>query len=134
MVGSILGSAVSSPKASHVVADVIITNKIDEQKRTYDDDRALFSDPRRTTRPDSCRRWFNPTFSTDELILAKDDLERRVMMNIVGSVCDGDEVWLLTAGGAPFAALAPLMRHGLQWSLPRPLLTALGTDLSRHGL
>jgi hypothetical protein len=108
MVGSILGSAVSSPKASHVVADVIITNKIDEQKRTYDDDRALFSDPRRTTRPDSCRRWFNPTFSTD--------------------------VWLLTAGGAPFAALAPLMRHGLQWSLPRPLLTALGTDLSRHGL
>ena len=36
--------------------------------------------------------------------LAKDDTERRVLINTVGPVWDGNEVWLLTAGGATFAA------------------------------
>ncbi len=37
-------------------------------------------------------------------ILAKDERERRVMVNTIGPVWDGNEVWLLTAGGATFAA------------------------------
>lgn len=37
-------------------------------------------------------------------ILAKGDKERRVMINTIGPVWDGNEVWLLTAGGATFAA------------------------------
>jgi cytochrome bd ubiquinol oxidase subunit II len=32
------------------------------------------------------------------------ELERRVMINAIGPVWDGNEVWLLTAGGATFAA------------------------------
>jgi cytochrome d ubiquinol oxidase subunit II len=36
--------------------------------------------------------------------LPKDDDERRVMMNTIGPWWDGNEVWLLTAGGAMFAA------------------------------
>ncbi|GAA3811822.1 cytochrome d ubiquinol oxidase subunit II [Nocardioides panacisoli] len=36
--------------------------------------------------------------------LAKDDTERRVMINTIGPVWDGNEVWLLVAGGATFAA------------------------------
>lgn len=36
--------------------------------------------------------------------LAKDEKERRVMYNTVGPVWDGNEVWVLTAGGAIFAA------------------------------
>jgi len=36
--------------------------------------------------------------------LAKDDRERRVMINTIGPVWDGNEVWVLTAGGATFAA------------------------------
>jgi len=36
--------------------------------------------------------------------LAKDDRERRVLINTIGPVWDGNEVWLLTAGGATFAA------------------------------
>src|SRR4051812_11620235 len=36
--------------------------------------------------------------------LAKDDTEKRVLINAVGPVWDGNEVWLLTAGGATFAA------------------------------
>jgi cytochrome d ubiquinol oxidase subunit II len=38
------------------------------------------------------------------LFVAKDDRERRVMLNAVGPVWDGNEVWLLTGGGALFAA------------------------------
>ena len=36
--------------------------------------------------------------------LAKTDTERRVLINTVGPVWDGNEVWLVTAGGVTFAA------------------------------
>ncbi|WP_431709608.1 cytochrome d ubiquinol oxidase subunit II [Glutamicibacter uratoxydans] len=36
--------------------------------------------------------------------MARNDRERRVMLNTIGPVWDGNEVWLLTAGGATFAA------------------------------
>ncbi len=36
--------------------------------------------------------------------LGKDDQDRRVIINTIGPVWDGNEVWLLTAGGAMFAA------------------------------
>jgi len=36
--------------------------------------------------------------------LGRNDAERRVMINTIGPVWDGNEVWLLTAGGAMFAA------------------------------
>jgi cytochrome bd ubiquinol oxidase subunit II len=37
-------------------------------------------------------------------LLARDERERRVLINTIGPVWDGNEVWLLTAGGATFAA------------------------------
>jgi cytochrome d ubiquinol oxidase subunit II len=37
-------------------------------------------------------------------VLARDDRERRVLINTIGPVWDGNEVWLLVAGGATFAA------------------------------
>ncbi|TDB89273.1 cytochrome d ubiquinol oxidase subunit II, partial [Micromonospora fluostatini] len=37
-------------------------------------------------------------------VLGRDDRERRVMINTIGPVWDGNEVWLITAGGAMFAA------------------------------
>jgi cytochrome d ubiquinol oxidase subunit II len=37
-------------------------------------------------------------------VLARDDRERRLMINTIGPVWDGNEVWVLTAGGATFAA------------------------------
>ncbi|WP_028473528.1 cytochrome d ubiquinol oxidase subunit II [Nocardioides alkalitolerans] len=37
-------------------------------------------------------------------VLARDETERRVLINTVGPVWDGNEVWLLVAGGATFAA------------------------------
>ncbi len=37
-------------------------------------------------------------------IVAKQDNERRVVVNSIGPIWDGNEVWLLTAGGAMFAA------------------------------
>jgi cytochrome d ubiquinol oxidase subunit II len=36
--------------------------------------------------------------------VSKDDLDRRVLVNAIGPTWDGNEVWLLTAGGATFAA------------------------------
>ena len=37
-------------------------------------------------------------------VLAKDEKERRVLLNTIGPVWDANEVWLLVAGGATFAA------------------------------
>ncbi|WP_067178102.1 cytochrome d ubiquinol oxidase subunit II [Microtetraspora niveoalba] len=37
-------------------------------------------------------------------VLGKDDTDRRIMINSIGPVWDGNEVWLLVAGGATFAA------------------------------
>lgn len=39
--------------------------------------------------------------------LAKDEKEKATLRRAVGPVWDGNEVWLLTAGGALFAAFAP---------------------------
>src|SRR5512136_821976 len=39
-----------------------------------------------------------------ENFLGTNDAEKRVMINTVGPVWDGNEVWLITAGGATFAA------------------------------
>ncbi|GAB2968968.1 cytochrome d ubiquinol oxidase subunit II [Actinotalea caeni] len=36
--------------------------------------------------------------------LSRDDTERRLVINTIGPVWDGNEVWLLVAGGATFAA------------------------------
>ncbi len=36
--------------------------------------------------------------------LGKNDAERRVIINSIGPVWDGNEVWMITAGGASFAA------------------------------
>jgi cytochrome d ubiquinol oxidase subunit II len=38
------------------------------------------------------------------LFVARTDLERRQVLNSIGPVWDGNEVWLITAGGALFAA------------------------------
>ena len=35
---------------------------------------------------------------------AKNDVERRMLINSIGPVWDGNEVWMITAGGAMFAA------------------------------
>ena len=37
-------------------------------------------------------------------VLAHDETDRRVVINTIGPVWDGNEVWLLVAGGATFAA------------------------------
>lgn len=36
--------------------------------------------------------------------LGRDDVDRRLMVNAIGPVWDGNEVWLIVAGGATFAA------------------------------
>lgn len=57
-------------------------------------------------------------------VLGKDPTERRVMVNAIGPTWDGNEVWLLTAGGAMFAAF-PGWYSTLFSGLYMPLLLVL---------
>ncbi|ASR33739.1 cytochrome d ubiquinol oxidase subunit II [Prauserella marina] len=57
-------------------------------------------------------------------VLGRDDTERRVMINTIGPVWDGNEVWLIVAGGAMFAAF-PAWYAGLFSGAYLPLLIVL---------
>ncbi|MDQ0869629.1 cytochrome d ubiquinol oxidase subunit II [Arthrobacter sp. V1I9] len=57
-------------------------------------------------------------------LFARNNTERRVLLNTVGPVWDGNEVWLLTAAGATFAAF-PLWYASLFSALYLPLLVVL---------
>ncbi|WP_423184382.1 cytochrome d ubiquinol oxidase subunit II [Arthrobacter sp. NyZ413] len=57
-------------------------------------------------------------------LFARNNTDRRVLLNTVGPVWDGNEVWLLTAGGATFAAF-PRWYASLFSTLYLPLLIVL---------
>jgi cytochrome d ubiquinol oxidase subunit II len=57
-------------------------------------------------------------------VLGHTETERRVLINTIGPVWDGNEVWLLTAGGATFAAF-PLWYATLFSAFYLPLLLVL---------
>jgi cytochrome d ubiquinol oxidase subunit II len=56
--------------------------------------------------------------------IAGDDSERRIIYNAMGPFWDGNEVWLITAGGATFAAF-PITYAVMFSSLYTPLLLIL---------
>src|SRR5262245_21488508 len=56
--------------------------------------------------------------------LGRDNTERRVMINTIGPVWDGNEVWLIVAAGATFAAF-PSWYASLFSSAYLPLLLVL---------
>ena len=57
-------------------------------------------------------------------LFARNNTERRVLLNTVGPVWDGNEVWLITAGAATFAAF-PLWYASLFSTLYLPLVIVL---------
>jgi len=58
------------------------------------------------------------------LVSARTEKQRRVMLNAIGPVWDGNEVWLITAGAATFAAF-PLWYASLFSTLYIPLTLVL---------
>ena len=54
--------------------------------------------------------------------LPKDDTEKRILINAVGPVWDGNEVWLPLAGGATFAAFPHHLRPDVQQPLSALIL------------
>jgi len=56
--------------------------------------------------------------------LAKNDSEKRIMYNSLGPLWDGNEVWLITAGGVTFAAF-PLVYSVMFSTLYTPLMLIL---------
>ncbi|HXD28134.1 MAG TPA: cytochrome d ubiquinol oxidase subunit II [Arthrobacter sp.] len=57
-------------------------------------------------------------------LLARDERQRRVLLNTIGPVWDGNEVWLITAGAATFAAF-PMWYASLFSALYVPLVLVL---------
>lgn len=64
------------------------------------------------------------------VLLARDERERRTMLNAIGPVWDGNEVWLITAGAAIFAAF-PSWYASLFSSLYLPLTVTLIALIAR---
>lgn len=65
--------------------------------------------------------------------LGKTDVERRVVINTIGPVWDGNEVWLITAGGAMFAAFPgwyATLFSGFYMALFLMLLALIGRGVS----
>src|SRR5438094_2579187 len=63
-------------------------------------------------------------------LFARNNTERRVLLNTIGPVWDGNGVWLLTAAGATFAAF-PRWYEWLFWALYRRLLLVLVAPIFR---
>src|SRR5215207_6176231 len=63
-------------------------------------------------------------------VLAHNERERRVLVNTIGPVWDGNEVWVLTAGGAMFAAF-PEWYATLFSGFYLPLLVILAALIGR---
>jgi cytochrome d ubiquinol oxidase subunit II len=59
-------------------------------------------------------------------LVARGDGERRTMLNAIGPVWDGNEVWLLTAGGSLFAAFPPVYAATLSGFYLPIMLVLLG--------
>ena len=66
-------------------------------------------------------------------LFTKTDEERRVMLNAIGPVWDGNEVWLVTGGGALFAAFPNVYATVFSGLLPGVRAAAGGADLPRGG-
>ncbi len=67
------------------------------------------------------------------VLLGKNDVERRVLINSIGPFWDANEVWLLTAGGAMFAAFPnwyATMFSGFYIPLVFVLLALIGRGVS----
>src|SRR5512139_3261213 len=74
------------------------------------------------------------------LFAAKTDTERRAVMNAIGPVWDGNEVWLLAAGGTLYFAFPLLYASSFSgfylplimvlWLL---MLRGIGIELRSHG-
>src|SRR5947207_15572554 len=62
--------------------------------------------------------------------VARDDVERRVAINTIGPTWDGNEVWLIVAGAATFAAF-PLWYSTMFSALYLALLIVLAALMAR---
>lgn len=67
-----------------------------------------------------------------QLVAARDNRERRSMLNAIGPVWNGNEVWLITAGGATFAAFP--VTYALMFSYLYPALLLILFSLIIRGV
>ena len=65
---------------------------------------------------------------------ARNNTERRVLLNTIGPVWDGNEVWLITAGAATFAAFPPWYAALFSGPLPALVLVLLALIFRAVGI
>ena len=63
-------------------------------------------------------------------LFSKKDIERRLMLNAIGPVWDGNEVWLVTAGGALFAGF-PIAYAAIGSAFYAPIMLLLNGIIFR---
>ena len=63
-------------------------------------------------------------------LFTRDDTERRIMLNSIGPVWDGNEVWLVTAGGALFAGF-PIVYASICTAFYIPIMILLAGIIFR---
>ena len=67
-------------------------------------------------------------------LIGTDEASRRAAINTIGPLWDGNEVWLIVAGAAMFAAFPGLVRHHVLGLQPRAGAAAGLPDRPRRGL
>ena len=67
-------------------------------------------------------------------LVGKDEKGRRVLINTIGPIWDGNEVWLVTAGGVTFAAFPEWYASMFSGVLPGPAADPGLPDRPRCGL
>ena len=66
-------------------------------------------------------------------LFTKSDTERRIMLNSIGPIWDGNEVWLVTGGGALFAAFPEVYATAFSGFYMALMLLLVRADLPRGG-
>ena len=61
-------------------------------------------------------------------LLVRDDGERRLLLNSIGPVWDGNEVWLVTGGGGDVCGIPECVRDGVFGLLSGLHVAAAGPD------
>ena len=63
--------------------------------------------------------------------VGRDDVERRIAVNSIGPIWDGNEMWLVVAGGGHLRRLPVVVRHHVLHLLPGPAHRPGGPDRAR---
>ena len=66
--------------------------------------------------------------------IAKNERERKALINTIGPFWDGNEVWVILAAGRDFRHLSAVVWGALNWTVSAVYPDSAGLDRARRGL